>query len=233
MRENAPAPVGRHAAALRAVILDVDGTLVDSTDAHARAWVEALADQGIDVPFERVRPLIGMGGDKVLPELTGLSQGNPRGKALSDRRATIFRERYLSDLRPFPKARELLERMRGERLTLVVASSSKEDELRPLLQIAGAADLVEQWTSADDAPESKPDPDIVAAALQRTGQAAAAALMLGDTPYDIEAAARTGVGGVALRCGGWPDERLAGALAIYDDPADLLAHFGASPFARR
>jgi len=219
--------------AVGAVILDVDGTLVDSNDAHAHAWVEALTEQGLNIPFERVRPLIGMGGDKVVPELTGEAQDSPRGEALSERRAAIFQERYIPRLRAFPGVRALLERMRSDGLALVVASSAKEDELATLLQIAGAADLVEETTSADDAEHSKPDPDIVAAALRATRCPPTAVLMLGDTPYDVEAAGKAGVGTVAFRCGGWPDDRLAGAVALGDDPGDLLARYDDSPFARR
>ena len=233
MATAVPGPSDTSERAVRAVILDVDGTLVDSNDAHAHAWVEALAEHGLDIPFERVRPLIGMGGDKVLPGLTGEAKDSPLGTAVSERRAAIFRERYIPRLRAFPGARALLEQMKTGGLALVVASSATEDELATLLAIAGAADLVEETTSADDAERSKPDPDIVAAALRATRCPPAAVLMLGDTPYDIEAAAKAGVGTVALRCGGWPDERLADAVALYDDPADLLARYDESPFVGR
>ena len=216
---------------VRAVILDVDGTLVDSNDAHAHAWVEALREHGYDVPFARVRPLIGMGGDKVLPEAVGLEKERPDGRRIEERRAEIFKTRYLPALQPFPEAQRLLVRLRDQGLKLVVASSAKDDELDGLLRIAGAAGLVEERTSSSDAAHSKPDPDIVRAALERTGYSAEQVLMLGDTPYDIEAAARLGVGTVAVRCGGWDDHSLAGAIAIYDGPADLLARFESSPFA--
>jgi len=216
---------------LKAVLLDIDGTLVDSNDAHARAWVDALAEAGHRVPFERVRRLIGMGGDKLLPEVVGISEDSEEGGRLSTRRSAIFKERYLPTVRPFPGSRALLERFRRDGLTLAVASSAKADELDPLLRIAGADGLVSARTSSDDAEESKPDPDIVHAALARVGQPPDAVLMLGDTPYDVEAATRAGVGIVVLRCGGWDDRALAGALAIYDDPAELMARYEESPFA--
>ena len=114
----------------RAVILDVDGTLVDSNDAHAKSWVEALATYGYTVPFEKVRPLIGKGGDKVLPEVAGISEDSPEGRNISQRRSEIFKERYLPHIHPFPCARELLQHMRERGLKLAVASSSKPDELR-------------------------------------------------------------------------------------------------------
>ena len=214
---------------VKGVILDVDGTLVDSNDAHAHAWVEALAEFGIQVEFEKVRSLIGMGGDKLLPEVSGISEETPEGKQISKRRSEIFKERYLPNIKPFPKTKELLRRMRDDGLKLVVASSAKKDELKSLLKIAGADDLIEEKTSSDDAENSKPDPDIVKAALDASGLSPDEAVMLGDTPYDIESASRAGVRVIAVRCGGWNDKDLQGAIAIYDDPADLLEHYDSSP----
>ena len=216
-------------AGVRGVILDVDGTLVDSNDAHARAWVDALRDGGFDVPFERVRPLIGMGGDKLLPEVTGLPEQDPRAERIGKRRGEIFKTRFLPTLRAFPRTRDLLVRMRDAGLKLAVASSAEPQELHSLLHIAGASDLVEGASSAADAGPSKPDPDVVHAALERLGMDPAAVVMVGDTPYDVEAAARASVRPIAFRCGGWDDQRLRGAIAIYDGPADLLARFDASP----
>ena len=210
------------------MILDIDGTLVDSNDAHARAWVEALAEAGIDVPFEKVRPLIGMGGDKLLPRVSGLEEDSPRGKRIGERRGEIFKEHYLPRLKAFPATRELLLKMRERGLKLAVATSAKEDELKPLLKIAGAADLIEEKTSSDDAENSKPDPDIVKAALDELQLSADEAVMIGDTPYDIEAASRAGLKAIAFRSGGWNDAELARAIAIYDGPADLLAQYDSS-----
>jgi HAD superfamily hydrolase (TIGR01509 family) len=214
---------------IRGVILDVDGTLVDSNDAHAKSWVEAMAEYGYHVPYEKVRPLIGMGGDKVLPETIGIQKDSPQGKKISQRRAEIFKERYLPTVRPFPKARELLQRMRESGLKLAVASSAQPEELEALLRIVGASDLIEEKSSSKDAQDSKPDPDIMQVTLQRIGFPADQVIMLGDTAYDIEAAQKVGVGTIALRSGGWSDDELRGALAIYDDTADLLAHYDSSP----
>jgi HAD superfamily hydrolase (TIGR01509 family) len=214
------------------VILDVDGTLVDSNDAHARAWVRAFAEQGITVAYEPVRRAIGMGGDKLMPRVSGISEDSPQGKAIADGRARIFQKEFLPNLRPFPCTRDLLERFTDDGYMLAVASSAKEDELHHLLEIAGVADLIPLRTSSDDADNSKPDPDIVAAALKRTGCGADEAVMLGDTPYDVEAAGRAGVRAVGLECGGWRREDLRGAVAIYRDPADLLARYGESVFRR-
>ena len=215
----------------RAAILDVDGTLIDTNDAHAHAWVDVCNEFGYPVAFGHVRDLIGMGGDRVLPALTGLSEESETGAEMKTRRGRIFRERYLPSCRPFPGARELLERMRGDGLRLVVATSASDDDLAALLKAAGVDDLIEAKASSADAEASKPAPDIVEAALARAGVAADEAVMLGDTPYDVKAATRAGVRCVALRSGGWDADALAGAVAIYQDTADLLAHYDQSPFA--
>jgi HAD superfamily hydrolase (TIGR01509 family) len=217
---------------IRAVLLDIDGTLIDSNDAHARAWIDALGELGYDVPFERVRELIGKGGDKLLPEVTGVEKDSERGKQLDKRRSEIFKQVYLPKLEPLPGARQLLEHMHQRGLRLVVATSAKSEEMDALLEICGADGLIDARTSSEDAEKSKPDPDIIQVALEKAKAKADEALMLGDTPYDIEAAARQGVRSVALRSGGWDDQALAGASAIYDDAADLLAHYDESPFVK-
>ncbi|MFL5386598.1 MAG: HAD family hydrolase [Longimicrobiaceae bacterium] len=214
----------------RAVILDVDGTLIDTNDAHAHAWVDVCNEFGFPVAFGKVRELIGMGGDRVLPALTGLSEESETGQEMKERRGKVFRERYLPSCRPFPCARELLERMSGDGMRLVVATSASADDMKALLKAAGVADLIEAKTSSADAEESKPAPDIVEAALENAGVPAGDAVMLGDTPYDVKAANRAGVRCVALRSGGWDDAALTDAVAIYQDAADLLAHYEESPF---
>ena len=217
---------------IRAVLLDVDGTLVDSNDAHAQAWVNAFAECGRTAQFERVRPLIGKGGDKLMPEVIGVDSDSPEGKRIDERRTEIFRERYLPKLEPFPRVAELLARFRSDGFRLVVATSAKKEEMDALLEICGGSKLVHARTSSDDAEQSKPDGDIVEAALSRSGAAAHQALMLGDTPYDVEAARRVGVRTVALRSGGWDDTALAEAVAIYADASDLLDRYADSPFKR-
>lgn len=218
---------------LRAVLLDIDGTLVDSNDAHAESWVEALAGHGHRIPFEEVRRLIGMGGDKLLAATAGISDESPEGRALKEARKSLFNFRYLPALKAFPGVRDLLVRLRDEGLALVVATSSEKDVMGRVLEVAGIADLLPLRTSSGDAENSKPDPDIVGAALKQAGCGPGEAIMLGDTPYDIEAAGKLGISTVAFRCGGWDDANLKDALAVYDGPADLLARFDDSPLARR
>jgi phosphoglycolate phosphatase-like HAD superfamily hydrolase len=210
------------------VLLDVDGTLIDSNDAHAQSWVDVGAEFGYPIAFDDVRWLIGMGGDKVLPRMTGLEEDSKEGKKVLEHRGEIFRGRYLSLLAPFPHARELLERLRGDGFDLVVASSAGEEELNALLKQAGVADLMSARTSSDDAEDSKPDPDIVQAALRRARTKPERAVMLGDTPYDLGACQQAGVRLIAFRCGGWDDDALKGAVEIYDAPAELLERYETS-----
>jgi HAD superfamily hydrolase (TIGR01509 family) len=219
-------------AALRGVLLDIDGTLLDSNAAHAESWRDALAEAGRDVPASRIQPLIGMGGDKLIPIVTGLADDHPDAERLRQRRGEIFRERYLPGLRPTPGAAELVGRLREAGLRLVVATSAGGSELEGLLERAGVPELGQLATTSSDADRSKPDPDIVAAALALAGLRPTEAVMIGDTPYDVDAAARAGVPLVAVRCGGWPDRALAGALAVYDDPADILRGWLQSPFGQ-
>jgi beta-phosphoglucomutase-like phosphatase (HAD superfamily) len=217
---------------LRGVILDVDGTLVDSNDAHAEAWRLALAEHGFGVPLERLRRLVGMGGDHFLGELDIDHETEP-GKSIGRRRGEIFRERFMDGIRPFPCVRELCGRMRDRGLRLGVGSSGVPEEIAVLLRIARVDDLIEVATSGEDAARSKPDPDIIQAAFGELRLAPHEVLLLGDTPYDIMAARRAGVGPIALRCGGWDTGALGGALAVYDDPADLLRRYDESPLGRR
>ena len=215
-----------------AVILDIDGTLIDSNDAHARAWMDAFAEAGVQVDYERVRRSIGMGGDKLMPHVSGISEESPEGERISSRRGEIFRSRYLPHIQPFPRVRELVERFARDGFTIVVATSAAKEELAPLLERAGVADLIESSTSSDDAENSKPDPDIVAAALKRSRAASNAAVMLGDTPYDVTAARRTGIAVVGVESGGWRRPDLSGASEVYADAADLLQRYDRSLFAR-
>lgn len=209
----------------RGIILDVDGTLIDSNDAHARAWVDAGERLGYAIRFDQVRPLIGMGGDRVTPMVAGVEEDSTEGQELAAVRGDIFRRRYLPGLEPFPRARALLERLRDDRFRLVVASSASEDDLGALLERAGVADLIASATSSSDAEESKPEPDIVEAAIATARLPRERLLMVGDTPYDVEAARRARVAIVAVRCGGWGDADLAGARAIAADPAELLDRY--------
>ena len=173
-----------------AVLLDVDGTLINSNEAHSRAWVDVGREAGFQIHYEDIRPLIGMGSDKVLPKLTGLEIDSPEGERLAKRHGEIYRERYLPHLRVFHGTHAMLERMGDAGLTLVIATSAGKEDLRAMLEHAKLAHLVDDKTSSSDVEASKPDPDIVQAALKKAKVGADQAIFLGDTPYDIEASTR-------------------------------------------
>ncbi len=216
---------------IRGVILDVDGTLIDSNDAQARSWLEAMAQYGHFVPYEELRWSIGEGGDQLMPRLIGLSAQSSEGKKISARRKAVFNQIYLPTLQPFPETRALVQRMRESGLKVAIGSSAPQEELMAELRLAGVEDLVDVIVSASDVAHSKPGPSIVDVALKRMELPPDEVVMIGDTPYDIEAAAKAHVSTIAMRTGGWTDKELARAIAIYNDPADLLAHYATSPLA--
>jgi phosphoglycolate phosphatase-like HAD superfamily hydrolase len=216
-------------ARIQAVFFDIDGTLIDSNDAHAHAWLDALRGHGKDVPYEHVRSKIGMGRDKLLKEISGLDRDSLQGRLLMERRVALFKAHYLPDLGPLPGARSLVSRLRMRGLQCVAVTSATGVEIADLLRGAAVADLLTNVVDADAADSAKSD--LVQAALERVGVGPREALVIGDTPYDIADAARAGVSTIAFRSGGWKDRDLAGALAIYDHPADLLARIEQSPLA--
>jgi HAD superfamily hydrolase (TIGR01549 family) len=218
---------------LRAVIFDVDGTLVDSNDLHARAWQEAFAHFGIDMPFDRVRSQIGKGADQLIPSLLPADSAKKLYEPLSEYRSSLFKEKYLDQVRGFPAVRDLFVRILKDGRKVGLASSANEEELQKLKQAANIEDLIDKETSADDADKSKPHPDIVEAALLRLKIQAHEAVMVGDTPYDAIAASRMHVRTIGVLCGGFPeaDLRKAGCIEIYKDPADLLAKYEHSALA--
>jgi HAD superfamily hydrolase (TIGR01509 family) len=216
---------------ISAVIFDIDGTLVDSVDLHARAWQETFQEFGKNVTFRQVREQIGKGGDQLLPVFLTLEELDKWEDDIQARRAKRFREHYLPLATAFPHVRELFLRIRDEGKKIALASSAKGDELEAYKKLAQIEDLVEAATSQDDAEKSKPHPDIFKAALTRLGHAPEEVIVVGDTPYDIEAAGKAGIKTIAVRCGGFPEESLSGAIAIYDSPTDLLTNYESSPLA--
>ncbi len=212
---------------IEAVIFDVDGTLVDSVDLHARAWQDAFAAFGHDVPFAALRDQIGKGGDQLMPVFLSDAELASQGDDLNERRAAILAEHYLPRIQGFPAVRALFEELRRRGVTVALASSAKADELAVYKRRADIEGLVAEETSTDDAARSKPYGDIFQAALERLGGIEAArVLVVGDTPYDAEAAGKVGLRTIGVLCGGFAEERLrdAGCIAVYRDPADLLAH---------
>jgi HAD superfamily hydrolase (TIGR01509 family) len=211
-------------AEVSAVIFDVDGTLIDSNGAHADSWAQALSEHGLARDATQIRPLIGMGSDKLFP-MVGLEEASSQARAVAQRKKALFAQR-LPRLQPTRGARALLMYLRQQHKEVAIATSAGDDEMDALLQQAGIGELIPRRTSSDDAERSKPDPDILLAALRRTGSSPDRTVMIGDTPYDLEAGRRAGVRVMAVRCGGhWSDAHLEGAVAIFDDPAELLAYW--------
>lgn len=220
---------------LKAVIFDVDGTLVDSVDLHAKSWQEAFRHFGHEVDFKAIRSQIGKGGDQLLPVFLPKDVLERQGSDIEAYRSKIFKEKYLQHVKAFPGVRELFQRLRQDGRLIALASSAKQDELETYKRIAGIEDLVDTETSSDDADKSKPHPDIFQAALKRLpGVSPGDVIAVGDTPYDAEAAGKLGIRTIGLLSGGFPEQdlRRAGCIAIYKDPEDLLRNHDKSPLAK-
>jgi HAD superfamily hydrolase (TIGR01509 family) len=219
---------------ITAILFDVDGTLIDSNDLHASAWRETFLHFGVDLPLDRIRTQIGKGGDNLIPALLPPDLVEAKQEEIESHRGDLFKRDYLPRVVPFPGVRDLFERIRAEDKQIVLASSANADELRFHLSVIGAEDLVSASTSKDDVRHSKPDPDIFAAALAKAGAAADQAIVVGDTPYDMEAAAKLGVRTIGFRSGGFPDASLreAGAAELYDGVQDLLGRYEHSLLSR-
>ena len=221
---------------VRVAIFDVDGTLIDSVDAHARAWQLALEHFGHHENFEKVRHQIGKGGDQLMPVFLSKQELEERGEELEKFRGELFKKAFMEFIQPFPKVRELFLKLRSLGIQAVLASSAKGDELEYYKKLCRIDDLIEANTSSDDAERSKPYPDIFQAALAKTkGVKPGESMVIGDTPYDIIAAKRAGIESIGMLCGGFPEAELleAGCVAIYDDPEDLLRNIQSSPLVRR
>ncbi len=214
------------------ILFDIDGTLVDSVDLHAEAWQVIFRKYGKEVPFQAIREQIGKGGDQLLPVFWSKDELKSFGKRMEDERSELFLEEYMPRVKPFPMVPELFQRILDDGKKIALATSAKEKELKQLKKIAGIEGLFDEETSSDDADESKPHPDIFEAALKQVGDPKGKdSISIGDTPWDAIAAGKIGLRTVGMLCGGWPEEKLraAGCVAIYRDPADLLAKYEDSP----
>lgn len=218
---------------LKGVIFDVDGTLVDSVDAHARSWSAVLAEFGHPVEYAAVRRQIGKGGDQLMREFLTEEEIHRAGQDIERRRKEILLRDEMPGVRGFPGVRELFQRLLADGRRPVLASSAAGDELATYKERAGIADLVDLETSKDEVEESKPQPDIFAVALKKLALPPEQAIVVGDSPWDAMAATRAGLRTIGVRCGGFADEELleAGCIALFDGPADLLARYAESPLA--
>jgi HAD superfamily hydrolase (TIGR01509 family) len=220
---------------IQAVIFDIDGTLVDSVDYHAKSWQETFRRFGREIPFDEVRHQIGKGGDQLMPVFFSKQELDDFGKKMEETRGEIFKGQYLPHVRAFPQVRALFQRIRADGKRIVLASSAKQDEIEAYKKLADIVDLVEGATSKDDVERSKPHPDIFQGALGKLeGVDPGEAIVVGDTPYDAEAAAKAGLRTIGVLCGGFPEDELraSGCVALYRDPADLLARYDDSPLGQ-
>jgi HAD superfamily hydrolase (TIGR01549 family) len=214
-------------AIFRAFIFDIDGTLVDSNDLHVQSWNRAFRHFGKTFPIEALRDQIGKGSDQYIPQFLTADEIKSFGKQLDDYRSEIFRKEYLPKVRPFPKVRELFERIKDDRKRIVLASSGKQKDTEYYIDLLKIDDLIEGYVSGDKADRSKPAPDIFTACLDKFKLVRNESVVIGDTRFDVEAAARAGLRSIGVTCGGTNANilRAAGATAVYKDPADILAHY--------
>jgi HAD superfamily hydrolase (TIGR01549 family) len=207
----------------RIAVVDVDGTLVDTNYHHALAWYRAFRALGETFPVWRIHRLIGMGGDRLPAALGGDEVEERIGEQARDRWTDEF-DALIDEIVPLPGARDLLAAFRERGHRLVLASSGKEKHVDHFLDLLGARDLAEAWTTSDDVESSKPAPDLLQVALAKIGEPAdAPSVVVGDSVFDVEAAANAGMPALVVRSGGFGDDELraAGAVAIVDTPADL------------
>jgi len=209
-------------------IFDIDGTLVDSNELHVDSWDRAFRRFGKQFSREQLHAQIGKGSDKYLPAFLTSEEIKCFGKELDEYRSELFRKEYLPKVRPFPRVRDLFQRIHDDNKRSVLASSGKKADTEYYIDLLNIGDLIDGYVSGDDADSSKPAPDIFAASLKKLGgMLPADAVTVGDTRFDIEASKKAGLKTIALLCGGTPESvlRETGAIAIYCEPADFLAAY--------
>jgi HAD superfamily hydrolase (TIGR01549 family) len=211
-------------------VLDVDGTLVDTNYHHAIAWYRAFREQGLTVPVWRIHRHIGMGGDQLVAAVVGKRVEDRQGDSIRAAETALYAD-LIGEVQPFADARRLLELLgqRGHRL--VLASSGKPDEVDHYLDLLDARDLVEAWTTSGDVEQTKPDPDLVVTAVGKVG--GGRAVMVGDSTWDCEAAARADVPTVAILTGGFSDQELrqAAATSVFESLSELCERLDETPLA--
>lgn len=223
MRRSAFGYGNRMSHRFEVALLDIDGTLLDSTYHHAIAWARAFADVGHPVPVWELHRHIGMGGDRLIPAVSSDEVAERLGDELTTRHTKAYDE-LIEQTGLLPGARELLDGLKGAGLQVVLASSSQPQHAEHALELLDAEDRTDAWTTSEDAAESKPDPELIEVALSRVG--GSRAVMIGDATWDVIAAAQVGIPTIGLLSGGFGEAELrdAGAAAVYRDPADLLEH---------
>ncbi len=215
--------------AVEALLLDVDGTLIDSNYQHALAWYRAFRRHGIVIPVWRIHRAIGMGGDQLVPALVGEQVDKEKGDEIRETRDPIYQE-LMPEVEPLRGAHELIEDLKERGLRIVLASSAPEDELDHYLELLDARELADGWTTKEDVDATKPAPDLVQAALEKASTENA--MLVGDTRWDIEAAGKAGIETIAVVTGGWSKQELrdAGAVAVFDSVDELRKRIGETLF---
>ncbi len=228
---------------LKAVIFDIDGTLVDTVDFHAQSWERTFQHFGYQIPYEQIRPQIGKGSDQLLPvffSLAELEQSDDGlsptfGERMRDYRRELYKREYHPRVKAFPQVRELFLRIKADGRRIALASSATKDDVATYKRILNVEDLVDAATTTTEVKASKPEPDVFLVTLAKLGDIAASeAIVVGDTAYDAEAAGKVNLHTIGVLSGGFPEEKLrkAGCIAIYQDIADLLVHYDESPLKR-
>jgi HAD superfamily hydrolase (TIGR01509 family) len=219
---------------VKAVLCDIDGTLVESNWLHAEAWQRAFAEMGIVVDRETVRRQIGKGGDELIPVFVPWWKRQAVETPLKSYRAWLFRQEFMSQVKPLPKVREFAEELKRRGVRFALASSANKNDLEDYKRIAHIEDLVDDATSADDVDRAKPHPDIFTATLKRLGMKAKECIALGDTPYDAESAGKAGLRTIGVETGGWTHDELmdAGCVEVYASVANLLERIEESAIVR-
>jgi HAD superfamily hydrolase (TIGR01509 family) len=225
---------------IEAVIFDIDGTLVDTVDFHAQSWEKTFQHFGHEIPYEQIRLQIGKGSDKLMPVFFSLeelnesddAQGLTKGERMRDYRRELYKREYHPQIKAFPQVRELFLRIKADGKRVALASSATKDDLATYKQILNVEDLVDAATTTSEVKSSKPEPDVFFVTLEKLGDVDPNnAIVVGDTPYDAEAASKANLRTIGVLSGGFPEENLrqAGCIAIYQNIADLLAHYDSSP----
>jgi HAD superfamily hydrolase (TIGR01549 family) len=206
----------------RGMILDIDGTLVDTNYHHALAWYRAFRQHGVVLPIWRIHRSIGMGGDQLVESLAGAEVEQEHGDEIRAAEGPLYME-MIEEVEPFERAKELLRDLRVRERTIVLASSAKQEEVDHYLDLLEARELVDAWTTSADVEATKPEPDLVEAALEKVGTRDA--LMVGDTVWDVKAAGRAGIETIAVLSGGYSADELreAGAIEVFESIAELAA----------
>ena len=213
---------------IKAIIFDLDGTLVDSVEYHAEAWVKAFKEYGYDFSHETLSQQIGKGSEFIVGEFLSSEEAEKLHSDIAQYRKQYYQDNLLEKVQPFPKVKELFEAIKADGIKIVLASSARKETIEHYKQLLEIEDLIEGATSTDEVEKSKPEPDIFRTALDKLdGISADEAIVVGDSPYDAIAAKKIDLTTIGLLCGGFKRDTLkeAGCVAIYKDPAELLDNY--------